>query len=420
MCYSYGEKNCERKIFFPWFPLIRYNSAPIGPIWTKKIWASDLYAKNMGVGGATSPFQIPWSGSGRCYSSEKKIVKEKCSFPLFSLNRYNSAAIGPIWTKKIWAARRSLSNNPGRVLLPVIVPEKKIVKEKFFFPLFSLNRYNSAPIGPISLSNDPGPVLEGAAVSEKNIVKEKFYPSFHLNRYNSAPIGSIWTKKICAALRELTNDPGSVLLGAIVSEKKIWARRSLSKDPGPVLLGAIDSDKKILKEKCFFPLFPLNCYNSAPIGPICTQKIWADPGTGLEGAVVSEKKIVKKKIFFPMFHLNRYNAAPIGPIWTKKYERRGRDEPFPTTPKRIVKGKCFFPMFLSNRYNSAPIGPIWTKKIWASRALRALSSDPGPVLLGAIVSEGKIVKEKFFFPLCLLNRYNSAPIGPIWTKKIWA
>ncbi|KAL2745410.1 LOW QUALITY PROTEIN: hypothetical protein V1477_006265 [Vespula maculifrons] len=146
----------------------------------------------------------------------------------------------------------------------------------------------------------------------------------------------------------------------------------------------------------------------------------SDSGPFAVCAIVSEKKIVKEKCFFPMFSLNRYKSAPIGPIWTKKYERRGRDEPFPMTQKRIVKGKCFFPIFLSNRYNSAPIGPIWTKKIWASRALRALSSDPGPVLLGAIVSEGKIVKGKFFFPMCFLNRYNSAPIGPIWTKKIRA
>ncbi|KAL2745491.1 hypothetical protein V1477_006346 [Vespula maculifrons] len=61
-------------------------------------------------------------------------------------------------------------------------------------------------------------------------------------------------------------------------------------DPGPVLLGAIVSEKKI---------FPLNRYYSAPIGPICTQKIWAqrtrralsnDPGPVLVGAIVSEKK----------------------------------------------------------------------------------------------------------------------------------
>ncbi|KAL2745503.1 hypothetical protein V1477_006358 [Vespula maculifrons] len=69
---------------------------------------------------------------------------------------------------------------------------------------------------------------------------------------------------------------------------------------------------------------------------------------------------------------------------------------------------------------SAPIGPIWTKKIWAQRARRVLSNDHGPVLLGTIVSEKKIVKEKFFFPLFPLNRYNSAPIGPIYTQKIWA
>ncbi|KAL2745519.1 hypothetical protein V1477_006374 [Vespula maculifrons] len=97
------------------------------------------------------------------------------------------------------------------------------------------------------------------------------------------------------------NDPGLVLLGAII------ARRALLNAPGPVLLGAIISEKKIVKKNVFFlcslytvltrlllvrsvrkkygrrgcdgpfplTLFPLNSYNSAPIGPICTQKIWA-------------------------------------------------------------------------------------------------------------------------------------------------
>ncbi|KAL2745463.1 hypothetical protein V1477_006318 [Vespula maculifrons] len=68
-------------------------------------------------------------------------------------------------------------------------------------------------------------------------------------------------------------------------------------DHGPVLLGTIVSEKKI---------FLLNSYNSAPIGPICTQKIWAyrarralstDPGSVLVRAIVSEKKIVKKNLF---------------------------------------------------------------------------------------------------------------------------
>ncbi|KAL2745498.1 LOW QUALITY PROTEIN: hypothetical protein V1477_006353 [Vespula maculifrons] len=102
-------------------------------------------------------------------------------------------------------------------------------------------------------------------------------------------------------------------------------RRALSNDPSSVLLGAIVSEKKIVKEKCFFPLFPLNSYNSAPIGPIYTQKIWAarralstDPGPVLVGAKVSEKKIVKEKCFFPLFSLNCYSSAPICPTWTKK------------------------------------------------------------------------------------------------------
>ncbi|KAL2745268.1 hypothetical protein V1477_006686 [Vespula maculifrons] len=65
-------------------------------------------------------------------------------------------------------------------------------------------------------------------------------------------------------------------------------------------------------------------------------------------------------------------------------------------------GKQFlFPLFPLNRYNSAPIGPILIKKIWACRARRALSNDPSPVFVGAIVSEKKIVKKKFHF-LCSL------------------
>ncbi|KAL2726043.1 hypothetical protein V1477_017859 [Vespula maculifrons] len=83
-------------------------------------------------------------------------------------------------------------------------------------------------------------------------------------------------------------------------------------------------------------------------------------------------------MFFSLFPLNRYNSAPIGPIRTKK-----------------IWAKCFFPLNPLNRYNSAPIGPIWTKKIWAYRSRRALSNDPGPGLLCATVSEKKIVKKMF-------------------------
>ncbi|KAL2745523.1 LOW QUALITY PROTEIN: hypothetical protein V1477_006400 [Vespula maculifrons] len=117
--------------------------------------------------------------------------------------------------------------------------------------------------------------------------------------------------------RALSTDLSPVLVGAIVSEKKIRARQALSNDPNPVLVGAIVSEKKIVK-KNFFPLFFLNCYSSAPIGPIWTKKIWAqrargvlsnDQGSVLLGTIVSEKKI---------FPLNRYNSAPIGSIWTKK------------------------------------------------------------------------------------------------------
>ncbi|KAL2726324.1 LOW QUALITY PROTEIN: hypothetical protein V1477_017751 [Vespula maculifrons] len=408
----------------------------------------------------------------------KKLLKKKFCLPLFPLNRYNSAPVGQILIKKIWAcrARRALSKDPGPVFLGAIVSEKKLLKKKFFLPLFHLNRYNSAPIGQIlikktwacrprrALSNDPGPVFLGAIVSEKKIVKKKFFlPLFPLNRYNSAPIGQIFIKKIwaCMARRALSNDPGPVFLGAIVSEKKIkkfclplfplnrynsapigqilikiiWAcraQRALSNDPGPVFLGAIVSEKKI--KKFCLPLFPLNRYNSAPIGQILIKKIWAcmarralsnDPGPVFLGAIVSEKKI--KKFCLPLFPLNRYNSAPIGQIFIKKIwacmaRRALSNDPGPVFLGAIVSEKKIkkfcLPLFPLNRYNSAPIGQILIKIIWACRAQRALSNDPGTVFLGAIVSEKKI--KKFCLPLFPLNRYNSAPIGQILIKKIRA
>ncbi|KAL2726333.1 LOW QUALITY PROTEIN: hypothetical protein V1477_017760 [Vespula maculifrons] len=207
-----------------------------------------------------------------------------------------------------------------------------------------------------------------------------------------------------------------------------------SNDPGPVFLGAIVSEKKIVKENFFFHLFPSNRYNSAPIVQILIKKILAcrqrishsnDPGLVFLGATVSEKKI---KIFFPLFPLNHYNSAPIGQILINKYGPVGREEPFPVTPvrlfarealssdpgpgfvgsivseKKIVTKKFFFPLIPLNGHNSVPI---------ACRARRALSNDLGTVFLEAILSEKKIVKEKFFFHLFPSYRYNAAPIGQI-------
>ncbi|KAL2745398.1 hypothetical protein V1477_006253 [Vespula maculifrons] len=95
----------------------------------------------------------------------------------------------------------------------------------------------------------------GAIVSEeKNVQKKFFLPLFPLNRYNSRE------------RRELCNDPGLVALRATVPEKKIRARRALSIEHGPVAEGVTWSKKKIVKEKFLFPLFPLNRYNSDPIG----------------------------------------------------------------------------------------------------------------------------------------------------------
>ncbi|KAL2726363.1 LOW QUALITY PROTEIN: hypothetical protein V1477_017790 [Vespula maculifrons] len=240
--------------------------------------------------------------------SEKKIVK-KNFFPLFPLNHYNSAPICQILIKKIWAcrARSALPSGPVSAFVSAIVSEKKIVTEKYFFPLFPLYRYNSdldkriwARRARRALSNDPAPVFLGATLSEKKIVKENFFfRLFRLIHNNSAPIDL---------------------------DKKIWAciaRRSLSYDPGRAFVGSIVSEKKIVTEKFFFPLFPLNHYNSAPIGQILIQKIWAcrprrslanDVSPVFLDAILSEKKIVKEKFFFPLSTLNRYYSVPIGQI----------------------------------------------------------------------------------------------------------
>ncbi|KAL2726376.1 hypothetical protein V1477_017803 [Vespula maculifrons] len=80
--------------------------------------------------------------------------------------------------------------------------------------------------------------------------------------------------------------------------KKIWAcrtRRAPSNELDPVPIGAIVSAKKI---------FPLNRYNSFPIGQIRTKKVWAcrtrrasskEPGPVPLLAIVSERQIVKEK-----------------------------------------------------------------------------------------------------------------------------
>ncbi|KAL2726378.1 LOW QUALITY PROTEIN: hypothetical protein V1477_017805 [Vespula maculifrons] len=510
------------RIFFPLFTLNRYNSAPIGQISPKKIGSCRTRRAP-----SNEPCPVPLGA----IVSAKKNFKVKIFFPLFPLNRYNSAPISRIWMQKICSirARRALSYVPGLVVLDAIVSEIKIVKEKFLFPLFPLNRFNSIPIGQIwtkkiwacrtrrAPSNDPGPNTRGAIVS-----------SIH--------IGQICTKKIwaCRTRRGPSKEPGPDTLGAIVSAKKIiwtkkiWVcrkRRAPSKEPGPDTLGAIVSDatspfqctcpvplgaivsrKKIVKGKFLFPLFPLNRYNSTPIGQIWTKKIWAyrtrlapsNEPCPVPQCVIG--KIVKEKCFFPLFHLyrnysapigpiamkkiwpyrknfffllftlNRYTLVPIGQVWTKKIRAcRSRGAPsnesgqvplgaiiwtskilacrsgrapsnecgsvtlgaivstkkFPVavgaivSEKKIVIEKFFFPLFHLKHNYSAPIGQISMKKICPYRARRAPSKEPGPVPLLAIVSERKIVKEKFFFPLFHLNRNYSAPIGQISMKKIW-
>ncbi|KAL2726358.1 LOW QUALITY PROTEIN: hypothetical protein V1477_017785 [Vespula maculifrons] len=483
-CHSFGEKNCYRKIFFPFSHLNSYNSVPIGHILIKKIWPCRA---RRALSNDPGPVFVD------AILSEKKIVKKKFFFPLFPINRYNSAPIGHILIRKICACRprRSLSNDPGTVLLGAIVSEKKIVKKKFFFPLFPLNHHNLASICPIlikkiwacwargALFSDPDPAFVRATVSEKKIVKEKFFfplfplnrynsapvvqilikniwacsprktlskgpvgkvffSLFPLNRYNSAPIGHILIRKICACRprRSLSNDPGTVLLDL---DKKIWAcrtRSALSNYSGPAFLGAILSENKIDKEKFFFPLFPLNRYYSAPVGQILIKKIWAcSPRRTLSNVPVGcysfGEKNCLRKFFFPLFPLNRYNSVPIRQIlikkiWACRARRALSSDPGSAfvgaifSGKKIVTEKYFFPLFHLNRYNSVPIGQILLKKIWPCRARRAFSNEPRRVFLGATLSEKKIVKEKFFFPLFPLNRYNSAPIGQILIRKICA
>ncbi|KAL2745559.1 hypothetical protein V1477_006414 [Vespula maculifrons] len=213
----------------------------------------------MGVEGATSPFKRTRSGSPRCYSFREKnsrllLVRsrqKKCG-------RRGRDESFPMIKRK----QRALSNDSGPVLLGTIVSDKKILKEQCFLPLFHLNCYNSAPIGPICT--------------------QKIWAS--------APIGPIWTKNIWAqrARGVLSNDQGSVLLVPFehlylgsywfhLDEKNMVVEGASSPFHGPRSGSprCYSSGEKNCKRKIFFSLFPLNRYNSAPIGPFCTQKIWA-------------------------------------------------------------------------------------------------------------------------------------------------
>ncbi|KAF7409540.1 hypothetical protein HZH68_003921 [Vespula germanica] len=225
------------------------------------------------------------------------------------------------------------------------------------------------------LSNGPGPIPQAAIVSEKTIVYEGRKETFPeapglFSRFGRKKYGPIGRK----GPLQWPKDP-----------KRPFQR------PRARSLGAIVSEKKIVKEYVFF-------HGSGAKRP--SQR----PPARSHGAVVSEKKIVKEKFFLPLIYIKRYNLCPVGQIlWWKMWVYRAQKGP-------------------SSGPGPVPLGAIsdLDEKIWAYRAQRDLSNVPPPVPLCAIVSVKKIVKENFFFPLFYINRYISAPIGQIWTKKIWA
>ncbi|KAF7409538.1 hypothetical protein HZH68_003919 [Vespula germanica] len=348
-------KIVKEKFFFPLLYINRYISVPIGQIWPKKIWAYRA-PRDLSNGSGAVPLDV--------IVSEKKLAQRDLS------NGLGPVTLGDL-DKKIWAYRAhgGLSNGPGRVPVGAIVSEKKIgqMSTKKIWA-YSAQR---------ALSNGPGPVSLCSIVSEKKIVKEKFFfPLFYINRYISAPIGQIWTKKIWAyrAQRALLSGPRPVPLDQIWT-KKIWAyreQRALSNGPGPVPLDQIWT-KKIWAYREQRALsngpgpVPLGAM-SAPVGQIWTKKIWAyrvqrglsnGPGPVPLAAIVSEKKIGAKR------PLQRPRTRSLGArVWEKK----------------IVK-EYFFPCFCINRNIFAPDGQIWMKVIWAYRAQRDLSNGPRHVPL---------------------------------------
>ncbi|KAL2745526.1 LOW QUALITY PROTEIN: hypothetical protein V1477_006381 [Vespula maculifrons] len=180
------------------------------------------------------------------------------------------------------------------------------------------------------------------------------------------------------------------------------ARRALSNDPGLVLLGAIVPEKKIVKKNfCSFVLFKL----SAPIGPIWTKKIWSqrarrvlsnDQGSVLLDTIVSEKKIVKEKFFFPLFPLNRYNSAPIGPICTQKDGRRVRDEPFQTDPENVFFFVPFKPLLLCSYWSA-----LYAKNMCVEDATTSFKRPRSCSRRCYSFGEKKLLRNNFFF-LCSL------------------
>ncbi|KAF7409534.1 hypothetical protein HZH68_003915 [Vespula germanica] len=166
------------------------------------------------------------------------------------------------------------------------------------------------------LANDPGPVPTGATDSEKKIVKEKFFsPMFNLTVISGLLLVRSRRKKYGRRGRNEAF-PVKQVRFLKICRKKIWAQRAQrghSNDTGLATTGVIVTEKKIVKENFSIPLFYINRYISAFIGQIWTNKIWAyraqrDLSNGLEPVHVRSGR--------------------------KKYGRIGIKESFPTAPGR--------------------------------------------------------------------------------------
>ncbi|KAL2745483.1 hypothetical protein V1477_006338 [Vespula maculifrons] len=152
--------------------------------------------------------------------------------------------------------------------------------------------------GATSPLNDPGPVL---LVPFKQLLLGSYWSDMYAKNMGVEDATSSFKRPQTGSPRYYSFGEKNFITRLLLVRSR--ARRVLSNDQGPALLGAVVSEKKIVKEKCFFPLFSLNCYSSAPIGPIWPKKMWASLET-----VITRLLLVRSV--------------------RKKYGRRGHDEPF--------------------------------------------------------------------------------------------